>query len=329
MMVSLLAVVSSLAQLTPAPPPETPPPESTIEQGEDASLGVSTFVDLEGSVGYSSNPDLETDSSGQGFGRVAINATHARQGDRSTTVLSLYGENTTYSGRSGSQQLLRATASHQVAVTETLRMFGDLTASLDRGGQLGTRFIGAPNAPVPVPPSTIPSFPQSSDDLVLVGERTYRLSGQAGAQITLSQRDSMTIRSGAERVIFRGNQSDNDFTSLFGSAGYDRQLNERASAGHPIGHRHSDYSRDRTAREINPQVNGPPPDRRASSTLVGAAGVSFAENDDGEDTQHSVGLTFDASICGRSERQTFCAASGSAITKATALPAHRKPRPWT
>lgn len=41
--------------------------------------------------------------------------------------------------------------------------------------------------------------------------------------------------------------------------------------------------------------------------MQGSAGVSFAQNDDGEDKQRSVGLTFSGSICGRSEYNSYCA----------------------
>lgn len=306
MMINFLAVVGGLAQSITAPPPGQPPVQPTAEQSKDESLRVSTIVDLEGSVGYSLSPQLQSNSSGQGFGRLSIYAAHVRQSGRSSTTLSLYGENATYTGRSGSQQLLRATASHQVAVTEKLRIFGDVNASLDRGGQLGTRLFGAPIGPVPVVPDTIPTFSDSSNDLVLIGGRTYRLGGQAGAQISVSPRDSVTLQTGAERVIFRGNQSNNEFTSLFGSAGYNRLLNERASAGVQVNVRHTDYSRGRSARSVTPQVTG-----RFQITqrvdLTGAAGISFAENDDGIDTQRSVGLTFSGSICGRSEVESYCA----------------------
>ncbi len=304
MMDSIFAVIAGLAQSAVEPP--QPPAQPPVEQGEEARLGVSTIVDLEGSLGFSSNPQLQSDGSGQAFGRVSIYAAHARQSVRSSTVLSAYGENTTYSGRSGSQQLFRAAASHQRAVTEKLRIFGDISASLDRGGQLGNRFIGSPNAPIPTVPDVIPTTPDISDDLSLIGGRTYRLAGQVGAQLALSPRDSLTFSSGAERTIFRGLQSDNDFVGLFGSVGWNRLLNERASAGAKVDVRHSDYSRGRSSRQIIPQLTG----RLQISErleLSGAAGVSFAQNDDGFDTENSVGLTFNGSICGRGEVQSYCA----------------------
>lgn len=305
-MVDLLTIVATLIQVTPATPTGAPPPEATSPQAEESVLGVSTFADIEGSVGYSTNPQLQLNSSGQAFGRISIYAAHARQTARSSTVLSLYGENTTYTGRSGSQQLLRATASHQVAASETLQLFGNASASLDRGGQLGTRFIGAPIAPVPDTPDTIPTFPGDFADLSLVGGRTYRLNGQVGAQISLSQRDSMTLRSGATHVVFRGSQSDNDFLSLFAGASFNRRLNERASAGIQVDISRSDYSNNRSSKQINPQLVGSLQlsDRVA---LTGGVGVSFAENDDGENTERSVGLTFNGSMCSRSERGSFCA----------------------
>ena len=115
----------------------------------------------------------------------------------------------------------------------------------------------------------------------------------------------MTLRSGVERVFFRGSESDNDFLSLFAGGSFNRRLSERASAGIQVDISHSDYSDNRSSREINPQLVG---SLQLSDrvSLAGGVGVSFAENDDGEDTERSVGITANGSICSRSERGAFC-----------------------
>ena len=312
-MVSFFAIVSSLAQSTAslaqstvAPPPDQPPAGTATEQGESPRLGVSTIVDLEGNIGYSSNPQLIRGGSGQLFGRGSIYVAHARQDARSSTVLSAFGENSIYSGRAGSQQLFRATASHTRALTEKVQIFGNVSASLDRGGQLGNRLIGSPNAPVPITPELIPVFPDNFEDLSLIGSTTYRLSGQAGAQVSISQRDSLSFSAGADRAMFKGLQSDNDFTGISGSAAWNRVLSERASAGLSVNVRHSDYQRGRSSSQINPQVQGRLQIAERLD-LSGAIGVSFAQNDDGIDKDSSIGLTFNGSICGRRAIETYCA----------------------
>jgi hypothetical protein len=134
MTLALVAFAATFA--TQAAAPVTP-----IASGK-ATPGVLTYVDLEGGLGYSTNPNLTLgDGSGRALVRASAHAVHTRFSARSTTRLSAFGENVTYLGRYGSQQLVQLSAHHDTAVDEKLRVFGDLNASLDRSGQLGTRLL--------------------------------------------------------------------------------------------------------------------------------------------------------------------------------------------
>src|SRR5581483_5845719 len=81
--------------------------------------GQSTYVDLEAGAGYSTNPQLQLGShTGGGFGRIAVHAVHTRTSERTSTLLSAYAENLTYTSHYGSQQSLSFFGRHDAAVSE-------------------------------------------------------------------------------------------------------------------------------------------------------------------------------------------------------------------
>jgi len=95
---ALIAVAALAAQATgpaaSAPPPSSPPPSSpTSETSAASQVGSITYVDLEGGVGYSTNPNLSFESSsGAAFGRLSVRAVHTRVSARTTTVLSGFAQ---------------------------------------------------------------------------------------------------------------------------------------------------------------------------------------------------------------------------------------------
>ena len=144
-MSALIAVTAALAAQT------STPTTAATEAPEGPKVGTQTYLDIEGGVGYSTNPQLSlTSDSGRAFGRISAHAVHTRISERSTTVLSAFAQNLTYTGRYGSQQSLSVDARHDTAVNERLRLFGDLSAGYDEGGQLDTRILGVPDVP-PLP----------------------------------------------------------------------------------------------------------------------------------------------------------------------------------
>ena len=271
-----------------------------------ARTGQIDYVDFEAGAGYSTNPFLAVDSgSGRAFGRISAQVVHQRRSERSATSLTAYGENITYLGRYGSQQLLSVSGHHDESVDEKVRLFGDLNASLDRSGQLGTRFIAVPS----FSPGTIvttPALPDVQNVDVFVAGRTYRFSGQVGAQLTMSPRDRWTFRTGYSRSMLRGASIDTSYSDVFGSAAYDRELNERTSVGGILTARQLDYDGPGNVRVITPQVTG----RMSLSqqtTLSGAIGVSLARIDDGTTITNSTGIAANASLCHTGQDGQFCA----------------------
>ena len=300
---SALAIITAVAAqaATPASAP------ASTDLTPAAKVGKSTYLDVEAGAGYSSNPLLSLSSNqGSAFGRVALHAVHSRISERSTTVLSAYGEELGYTNHHGSQQSLSVDARHDAAVNERLRVFGDLSASYDKGGQLGTRIIGVPNIPL-LPGTTTPPelLPPGSDFLSVTG-REYQFAGHAGGQLTLSARDSLNFSGGAQRIVFKSGLADTSYWTIPVSLGYERVLSPRTTVGARVVAQRTDYNGPANFTLITPQVTA----RVLLSerlTFSGAVGASFASVDDGVRTRHTTGLAADGSLCSVSERGQFCA----------------------
>jgi hypothetical protein len=273
--------------------------------------GSSTYADLEAGVGYSTNPVLSTTSNaGRGYGRVAVNAVHTRVSERTTTAISAYAQNVTYTSRYGSLQSLSLSGRHDAAVTEQFRVFGDARLGYDKGGQLDSRITILPDVP-PLPGTInnpIQLLPPGSDFLSVTG-RTYFAAAHIGGSLALSQHENVSASSGVERVVFRGAGQDSAYTRIPVSLGYDRQLNERATIGGRLSLVDTNYRGPFHSQQITPQLTG--------SLLLservsfnGAIGASFASFDNGVVTRHSTGLSAQASLCGTGERDRYCARVG-------------------
>ena len=303
---STLILLTALAQAsTPAPSGA-----ASTDLSPGPKIGQSTYLDVEAGAGYSTNPLLSlAPDQGSAFGRVALHAVHTRVSARSTTILSAYGEELGYTQHHGSQQSLSVDARHDAAVSEKLRLFGDLSASYDRGGQLDTRIIGVPNVPpLPGTPGTPPGLLPPGRDFLSVTGREYRFAGHAGGQLTLSARDSLNFSSGAERVVFKSGaiNTNSSYWTIPVSLGYDRQISPRTTIGARVVAQRTDYNGPANYSMITPQFTA----RVLLAerlTFDGAVGASFARVDDGVTTRHTTGLAAQANLCSASERGQFCA----------------------
>jgi hypothetical protein len=281
-------------------------PSPTGEPIAASRKGKSDYVDLEAGAGYSTNPFLAYGSdTGRAFGRISAHAVHSRWTERSSTTLSAYGEDVTYLGRYGSKLLGRVTAHHDEQTSETLRLFGDVDASLDRGGQLGTRFIGSPSV-LPVNVVITPGLPIDPNVDVFADGRTYRFSGQVGAQLTTTPRDTLSFSAGYSRSMFRSGSVDSNVSDIFGTIGYNRRLDERTTVGAQVSSRQSDYDGRGKVRVITPQFTF----HKAFSpetTVDGALGVSFARLDNGLSVRNTTGLAGNVALCHAGQKDHVCA----------------------
>ena len=302
---SLLILVTALAAQAAAPAGSTPPNQTTETTGGPRT-GSSSYVDLEAGAGYATNPILsQANSPGAGFGRIAVHAVHTRVSARTTTVLSGYAQSLFYTRHYGSEQSVDVNARHDALVNEHLRVFGDLDASYDRGGQLDTTIIGIPNVPLP-PGTTIPPIllPGGSDFLSVTGKQ-YRESGHVGAQLSVSPRDSITVTGGLEHVAFKSGSLDTHYTTIPVSIGYSRQISPRTTVGARLVGQYTNYSGPSSFRVISPEATLQT-NLTERLSLSGAVGVSFASVDDGISTHHSTGVTATANLCSINPRGHLC-----------------------
>jgi hypothetical protein len=301
---------------------------STVPTSTDASApqihtGATSYVDLEGGVGYSSNPQLSVvNDEGSAFGRVSIHAVHSRVSARSTTVLSGYAEDVSYTNHHGSQQSVSLYGRHDTAVSEHVRLFGDVNASYQEGGQLDTRILGIPFVP-PLPGGTVtpPILIPPSGDFLSVTGREYSLGAHGGGTFALGQHDSLSISSGVDHVVFHSAFSNSNYTTIPVSLAYDRVLNARTTVGARVVAQDTEYNGPANFRVITPQLTG----RLLLAerlTFSGAIGVSFARVDDGLTVRHTTGLAAEANLCGQGETSFFCArVAADEETATTAGPA--------
>src|SRR5690348_1885975 len=114
---ALIILTAALAAQATTGSGSTPPPSAPETTSSGPKAGQSTYVDVEGGAGYSTNPRLTLNShSGSGFGRIAVHAVHTRRSVRTTTLVSLYAENVTYTNDYGSNQSLSFYGRHDAAV---------------------------------------------------------------------------------------------------------------------------------------------------------------------------------------------------------------------
>ncbi len=286
---------------------------SAAEAGAaSAKNHVSNYVDLSGSVGYSTNPRLSSSgsSSSSVVGRVSAYAVHSVQSDRDSIQLTGYIENQSYLTGSSSTQVFSLSAAARHVASERVTLFGNASFNGDIGGQLYNRFIAIPTAPPmtdvgnPLPPGSIldPTY-------ISLNRRQYRLSGQGGLDYKLSERDSLNATAGYEHVFFSGSGSDLNYDTLTGSFGWNRQFSERTTGGLRVVVQRVDYGSRGHSVVVSPQVT-------ASTTLAegwtasGAIGASIIDQSTFMIHDRRVDLSFNGTLCRQTESESICA-SGS------------------
>ena len=272
-----------------------------------AHSATKSTLDLSAGVGASTNPQLQIGGRGSAFGRISALGTHEWRSERTTTSISLFGENTTYFKGYGSKQIfdLNARSTHQV--NSTWSIFGSVGFQGDFGGQLSNRFATTTPDFTPVldnqpPPSVIlddPSF-------IGFGGRQYRLSGSVGVSIRASARSSVSLSGGAQRSFGTGIQRIGNYNSYFGNASYDYKFSERTSAGLGVNLQYQDYDNGSSSSVINPVVTAR---HQFSDQIQGTASVGVLltrQSLIGGGSVHSVDPSFALGLCRTSARDRLC-----------------------
>jgi hypothetical protein len=182
-----------------------------------------------------------------------------------------------------------------------------VSASYQEGGQLDTRILDVPLVP-PLPGGTVtpPILVVPGGDFLSVTGREYSIGAHGGGTFTLSQRDSMSVSSGVDHIVFHSPLSNTSYTTIPVSLAYDRTLSARTTVGARVVAQDTEYDGPASFRVITPQLTA----RLLLAerlTLDGAFGVSFARVDDGLTERHTTGLSAEANLCGQGESSVFCA----------------------
>jgi len=266
--------------------------------------GNADYIDLEGSLGWSSNPFVRTVGSKSSiFGRASARAVHAWSGERSASAISAFVEGTTYFNEYDIRSIFALNANTTQQVSETASVFGSAGISGDLSGQLSNRFLNVPPF-VPDPINPLPPTVQDPD-LFSFNGRTYRLFGQGGVGLRTGERSNVGISGGVSRAIFT-NSNLNDYTSVFLNGRYGLTLSETTNIGASVGLTRTQYENsDDHSTIINPAATLRT-QLSESLTAVAAVGVSFARVERAGNESHSTNLSINASLCRVTQTENLC-----------------------
>jgi len=267
-----------------------------------------TYVDLTGSVGYSTNPLIRTiDSESSFLGRASARGVHMWHGERTNATVSGFVEGTTYFNDYGLESIFSVNGNVSHLASETVSIFGSAGFSGDLSGQLSNRFLYVP--PVPeVPDPNIPPPPPTVEnpDLFDFSGRTYHLYAQGGASIQSGERSHVSISGGFSRAIYTSSLL-NEYTTLYANGSYNLVLSERTTIGGSLGVSRTAYDNSNNhSTVINPALTI---STKLSETWTaqGSVGVSFASVDRALDDNSSTNLSLSGSVCHAGETERLCA----------------------
>ena len=275
----------------------------------EAKNQVSNYIDLSGSVGFSTNGRLSPSGGGSGaagIGRVSAYAAHTVVSNRDQISLTAYAENQSYTKGGGSTQSFETQGSIRHSVNPRLDIYGSAGLSGDTGGQLYNRFVSVPYAPIALDPNNpLPSTGIIDPAFVSLNRRQYRLYGNGGFSHKFSARDFVNASAGYTKVFYKGSGANLDYDTINGSVGWDRQFTERTSGGLRLGVSRSDYGNRGHSTVFNPAVTA----RTQLSEgwdANGAIGVSLVRQTTSFGRSNSTDLSLDASLCRTLVTQSFC-----------------------
>lgn len=265
-----------------------------------------TYVDLTASLGYATNPFLDfADDSGSGFGRLSARGVQTWAGETGYTSISGFVEGSTYFNDYGLESIFSVNANTQQKVSEKVTVFGSAGFSGDLSGQLSNRFLYTPPTPQ-IPDPTIPPPPTVTDpDVFTFTGRQYTLYGQAGASIQTSERGSVSISGGAQRIMYTSDLL-NDYTTVFGDVSYNHSLSPRTTVGFGV---NADYTNYDNSSDHSSIIDPTITIRTQLSEywdLSAGVGVSFSNSERLGSSDNATNLSLNASACHSSENERLC-----------------------
>ena len=273
--------------------------------GSPTMADTASFVDLTAAAGYASNPFQRIPSRSSVFGRLSAFGVQQWRSEKGTTSISGYVEDTTYARDYGSKQIFNIDAHTSQAVSPTVTLFGDLSATGDFAGQLSNRLTYVPSQPpVTEPGNPLPPTSTNPDVFGLSG-REYTLTAQGGASIRTSPKGTLSLSAGAERLIFTGPNSPSNYSIFYGSVGYARQISERSTLGGTVYLQRQEFKGGDHASIVDPTLTF---HSQLSETLAAdaAVGVLFINEHHLGVSHNSTSPSFSAGLCSSTTSSRIC-----------------------
>jgi hypothetical protein len=301
--IRLAATAGSIALWSPTAIAQEAPVDADAPASTDRSA---TYLDLTAGLGYSSNPRMQFgDGQGSAFGRVSARGFHSMVGERTSGVVTGFVEASSYFQDYGVESIFAVDGNVSHEASEKVTLFGSVGFSGDISGQLSNRFLYTPpNVEVPDPNLPPPVTVEDPDFFGFAG-RQYRLYGQTGASIRVSERGRVSISGGAQRVFYTEDLL-NDYTSVFGTVSYDHTLSERTSVGVSTSINRTDYDNSGDSSTIvNPSVYIRT-QLAENLEAQGSIGVAFSSVERDGSSDNSTNISGDASLCRTTETERLC-----------------------
>lgn len=272
-----------------------------VGQAASAQEINSTYADVTGSLGYSTQPFFQSNKGGSPFASLSATLMHRRFSERTSTELSGYLEGSEYFhyGLKGLASV-RGRTTH--AVNERLSVLASGALTADYNGQLANRFL---NVTQPGETDTGPVTSGIAPDSYMYAGRQYRADGEVGLTWHTSERSQFSLSTGASREILSQNGL-RDHTSENVSLGYLRSISERTNVGAHLDITGTQYDgSDDAAIIINPAATIKS-HLSPEWTVTGSAGASFSRVRHLGRTAQSTEPSFRGSLCHESMRENLC-----------------------
>lgn len=257
----------------------------------------SWYIDVSGSVGYSTSPFLTSSGNeGSAYGEVTVNPHYTSRDERGSVEADGRYTKTFYFDRYGGTEDYGASVMAQQALDPLTSASGSVVFT---SAILGERAF-TPGDPED---SNLPDVDPDAG-LIGIGQRRNLFATNGSISRTISERDSLSLSAGANRSTYTGGVGD-DFIGLNGTISYSRTLSQRASVG-------GTFSVQKISYDSNPLFDSNVYRPQATMTrqinefisLNLAAGVLFIESPlpDGG----SSGLSGNINLCYNDNRSSGC-----------------------
>ncbi|MGK6321937.1 hypothetical protein ACMGDM_02500 [Sphingomonas sp. DT-51] len=260
------------------------------------------IVDGQAGVGYSSNPFLvNDDGAGSAFTELSISPQLVRFDEKGEAALSAYYRRTDYFTRYDSADSYGVEARARRQLTETFNAHAVVSYDSSIIGQSSYGLVGV------LDPSLPPDL--GTPDIALLGlrQRQKSLTAAIGADLRISQRDTINGEVRASRISYGDSGLLTSSTTKSATLGWSHAVSARTSVGLQGSGSWSNFDRDRTSGSFyQPQVTLTH-QFSESVSLSAAVGALFITSRTPLGTTHSTGISGNIFACKAGQRSNICA----------------------